>query len=217
MKIKTRYIILCLTCVILLVAPGMLFALEPIAVKIPITMKGVYFSQTPPSAPLSAPLQQIPPAPPPLTAQMRNNAINAIRGAVGLHSLVPVQPAQPVVPPRVILTPWAPQSGQNYYNLKYGHNAPFDGYTEIYASGTNVTHGIYIRFKTIPGKLYMVDLNTRPFQNRVFIVRGVFSGSVNPVNDHIFIGFTATESTSKLDVHNSAGFYFWRCELTQVN
>lgn len=227
MKIKTRYIILCLTCMLLLVAPGMLFAVEPIAVKKPITMKGVYFSQTPPSAPLSAPLElkNIPPRPAPLTPQMRNQAINQIRGAIGFSPLKPVVPTGPVVPAHVFLTPDVPRSGLSNYAVHLGHNYPDPrswtmneqalplSYVTSYSAGSF----LLFTFDTLPGKTYMVDLIVAGPLTYKF--EGVFAGEVNHQANHVIIGFTANSRSSALRVRqrDHIRFFFWRCELTQVN
>ena len=230
MKIKTRYIILSLIGVILLVVPGMLFAVEPVAVKQPITMKGLYFSKTPQHVPLTPPpeLKDLPPTPAPLTPQVRNRAINQIRGVVGLSPLIPATPTAPVVPPRVFLTPDKPKSGRSYYILVLGHNYPDPslwtgniGQVLPFSYGASASSSyLTFVFDTIPGKMYMIDLFMQP--ERVFTLSGVFTGDVTPQGAHILVAFTANSTSSSLKVKAktppyTVPFFFWQCELTQVN
>lgn len=225
MKIKTRYIILSLIGVILLVAPGMLSAVEPVAVKQPITMKGVYFSKTPQSEKLTPPpeLKNLPPTPAPLTPQVRNQAINQIRGTVGLSPLKPTVPAEPVVPAHVFLMPDAPKSGLSYYVLYRGHNYPdpksWTGLEQAipFSYGLDSTSFLIFTFDTLPGKTYMIDLTLGP--QKIFTLSGVFTGDVTPQGAHILVAFTANSRTSSLKVRSkySGFFVFWRGELTQVN
>jgi len=233
MKIKTSYLILSLMVVILLVVPGMLFAIEPVMVKQSITMKGVYFSKTPQSVQVTLPpaLKNIPRSPAPLTPQVRNNAINQIRGAIGLKALIPVVPAGTVVPTRVVLTPYAPKSGLSNYTIYNGHNFPDprgggsgSGMPFSYVLPISGSH-LQFTFDTLPGKTYMADLAVGP--DRTFTLLGAFGGEVNLQGSHIIIGFTANSKSSLLivkakEVSSASGlsvpdFVFWRCELTQVN
>jgi len=157
-------------------------------------------------------VQKLPPPSVPLTAQVRNNAINQIRGAVGLKALMPLQTPQPIL----ILTPYAPMFGQNFYNIYGGTNQ-----TEPNHSGTSLylDQSMQFVFNTISGQSYMIDLFVDSYKPIYF--SGVYTGPLTPLNGHINIGFKATSSTSGLvmkhDETDRYQLHFYRFELTKVN
>ncbi|MBP1599671.1 MAG: hypothetical protein H6Q05_5048 [Acidobacteria bacterium] len=78
---------------------------------------------------------------------------------------------------------------------------------------TYVVGNLFFTFETVPGKTYMLDLFVSPEKD--YGVGGLFNGVVRPQNGHILVGFTANASFSQLQVERQ--FFFYRCELTQVN
>jgi hypothetical protein len=217
---------------ILFVVPSVLFAIDPITAKKPITMSGVYFSEIPHSAPAKSPpaLKNLPNTPVihkfpvPLPHKTRNEAINQIRGVIGLKAF-PLVAESPVVPAQVILTPGAPISGKNYYTIWNGDNCPDLKVSRIRFSRNPGFLDFW--FKTIPGKTYMLDLSVDSADStgvrRPISFTGVFEGSVTPPeNYHVIIGFTATglKSFLRLGVSYSMSndfMNFYSFEITQVN
>ena len=225
MKIKTGSI--------MALAVGMTLMFDPVMVSPetfkqqmkPVALQRINFSKAPQGVQLVRPpaLMDIPPSPAPLSPQMRNDAINQIRGAVGLTPLRPSAPAGSVVPVHVVLTPDRPKSGLSTYAVLHGHHFPDPKNWEGLQQTIPFTclpgeweSSLLFNFDTLPGKTYMIDLFVGP--QRVFILEGVFSGNVSPQDAHIIIGFTANSRISFLKVRtNAQGFFFWRGELTQVN
>lgn len=215
MNTKAKSVVAAAIGITLFFGPGLLFAQQPKGVYKAVTLPGVHFSRVPQSVQMTRPaeLANVPPAPVALAPQARQATYNQIRAAAGLAQTPPAA----VVPARVTLTPEAPKSGRSHYSLYNGHNYP--NWLEAMAGMMQSTPFTYaagylsFTFETVPGKTYMVDLFVSPEKD--YGLAGLFSGVVRPQNGHILVGFTANTNVSQLQVDRQ--FYFYRCELTQVN
>lgn len=215
MKIKAKCVVAAAIGITLFLGAGLLLAQQPKGVYKAVAPQGIHFSKVPQSMQMARPaeLANVPPAPAALAPQARQTTYNQIRAAAGLAQAPPAA----VVPARVTLTPEAPKSGQSYYSLSNGHNYP--NWLEAMArmgQSTPVTYAagyLTFTFETVPGKTYMLDLFVSPEKD--YGLAGLFSGVVRPQNGHIIVGFTANANLSVLQVDRQ--FYFYRCELTQVN
>jgi hypothetical protein len=215
MKINAKCIVAAAIGITLFLSAGLLLAQQPKGVYRAVTLPGVHFSRVPQGVQMERPaeLANIPPAPAPLPAPSRQASYNQIRAAAGLMQATTAV----VAPAHVILTPDAPKSGQSSYALYNGYNYPdprvlTNGPPEIMPITYSTNH-LTFTFDTIPGKTYMVDLFVSP--QKMYTLQGAFTGTVAPQNGHLIIGFTANSRVSQLRV--LSGFYFFRCELTQVH
>jgi hypothetical protein len=204
MKINAGRIMAATITITLFLGPGLLFAQQPKGVYKALAPQGIHFSKVPQQVQMARPAEiaNVPPAPAPLPAPSRQASYNQIRAAAGLMQATTAV----VTPAHVILTPASPKSGNSYYILYNGHNFPNTPFT--YA-----VEALIFSFETVPGKTYMVDLFVSPPKEYGFA--GLFNGVVRPQNGHILVGFTANASFSHLQVDRQ--FWFYRCELTQVN
>ena len=215
MKIKAKCVVAATIGITLFLGAGLLLAQQPKGVYKAVALPGVHFSRVPQSVQMARPaeLANVPPAPAALASQARQATYNQIRAAAGLAQTPPAA----VVPARVILTPEAPKSGRSYYALYDGSNYPnwLDAMAGMMQSTpfTYVVGNLFFTFETVPGKTYMLDLFVSPEKD--YGVGGLFNGVVRPQNGHILVGFTANASFSQLQVERQ--FFFYRCELTQVN
>jgi len=135
------------------------------------------------------------------------------------------------LPPQVTkvkLTPDAPRSGFNWYEVYRGYNYPFPrnnspAYTYIMDRSNGRGH-INLHFeRTIPNKLYMLDLAVSSIYPKTTVYKfyGAVEGEIKPQNGHLVAGFIANRAISEitLDVeggtHGHAAIY--SIELTQVD
>ncbi|MBT8489925.1 MAG: hypothetical protein KJN62_02635 [Deltaproteobacteria bacterium] len=135
------------------------------------------------------------------------------------------------LPPQVTkvkLTPDAPRSGFNWYEVTLGYNFPFPknnkpAYTCImdrsYKRGFINLH----LERTIPGKLYMLDLAvSTPYPNKTkYVFRGAVEGEIKPQHGHLVAGFVANRAISELLLDVEGGTHgialIYSIEVTQVN
>lgn len=215
MKINAKCIVAAAIGITLFLSPGLLLAQQPKGVYKALAPQGIHFSKVPQQVQMDRPpeIANVPPAPAALAPQVRQATYNQIRAAAGLMQATTAV----VAPAHVILTPDRPRSGQSSYALYNGYNYPdprvlTNGPTESMPITYSTNH-LTFTFDTIPGKTYMVDLFVDP--QKMYTLQGAFTGTVAPQNGHLIIGFTANSRVSQLRV--LSGFYFYRCELTQVN
>ena len=214
MRIKAKCVVTAAIGIALFLGAGLLLAQPPAGMHKAIALQGIHFSKVPQSVQMERPaeLANIPPAPPPLPAGVRQATYNQIRASAGL-----VQATTAVVPAHVTLTPETPKSGRNSYAVYDGHHYP-DPSQWKWGPGQTMPmsysrNALYFAFDTIPGRTYMVDLYVAPQKD--YFLQGAFTGKVTPQNGHILVGFTANARESQVRV--GSYFYFYRCEITLVN
>jgi len=230
MRIRARYLLLML--VVLLVVPGVLLAVNPTTLQESAALKGVYYSETPQKMQLMLQdklLKKPPPAPQELPLDRRVALINHFRqlaasGPKGSPAVL-AAPLRQAPPRLVVLTPDAPRSGSNSYAITDGQNFPdpttmhrvgMEG-VPPYTFVNNDPRTMFFYFKTIPGKTYMIDLSVSG-QTAPFSLGWAYNGTVTPSQDsHIIVGVKANDTQIIFYLKSSADFYFYRCELTQVN
>jgi hypothetical protein len=144
------------------------------------------------------------------------------------------------LPPQVTkvkLTPVAPQSGLNWYEVHEGYNLPFPSnkraaYT--YMGYGRAVRGIYqggskllLHFeRTVPGKCYLLDIAATSPKSEKLVCKfgGAIEGNVNLEDGHIVAGFRANRTFSVISVQIMSPKYsltrellVYSIELTQVN
>ncbi|MBN1547105.1 MAG: hypothetical protein JW902_10635 [Syntrophaceae bacterium] len=135
------------------------------------------------------------------------------------------------LPPQVTkvkLTPDAPRSGFNWYEIYLGYNYPFPtnnrpAYT--YIMDRSYKRG-YIKLhfeRTIPNKLYMLDLAVSSLypEKTVYKFYGAVEGGIKPQNGHLVAGFIANGAISEIILDVEGGTYghalIYSIELIQVD
>jgi len=142
------------------------------------------------------------------------------------------------LPPQVAnvrLTPDAPRSGFNWYEIYRGDNYPFPrnnrpAYTFIsyrYSAQKNKMSSIGIHLeRTVPNKLYMLDI---AFSLAIpscakyikYIFHGAVEGEIRPQNGHLVAGFVASRGISEITLRvtgdTRAAVLIYSIELTRVN
>jgi len=135
------------------------------------------------------------------------------------------------LPPQVTkvkLTPDAPRSGFNWYEVYRGYNYPFPrnnrpAYTCIMDRSNGRGH-INLHFeRTIPNKLYMLDLAVSSLypNQTVYKFYGAVEGEIKPQNGHLVAGFLANRAISEITLDVEGGTHgvamIYSIELTKVN
>jgi len=157
-------------------------------------------------------------APRPLTRTQKQAYTRDILRGLGVKRVIlPEQVAN------VRLTPDAPRSGFNWYELS-GGNYPFprDGrpaYTYIGHGSIN----IHLE-RTIPNKVYMLDMavsSARPKYTTRYIFHGAVEGEIKPQGGHLVAGFRANRAVSEvlLELEGSSrrGALIYSIEVTRVD
>ena len=152
----------------------------------------------------------------PLSAAVKLAAINKIRLAYNLPSVINVPPAQ------IILTPAAPTMGGQNFLVVFGLYFTGPGEEMILVEGSQGNY-LGIAFAAAPGKTYLADVAISPQSNPnwEYVVGG--TGPVPPTlpvtaqQGHLLIPFIATSSTSNLTLNpRGDSGQFLSAELTQV-
>lgn len=168
-------------------------------------------------------------APKPLTREVKQAYAREILLALGVKKVE--------LPPQVTkvrLTPDAPRSGFNWYEVHVGYNYPFPrndraAYTYI-GPMRKVPSGewssVLLHFeRTVPGKFYLLDIAAgSPTPDKIICkLNGAIEGNVNLQDGHFVAGFVANRAVSEIMLksrrsdHKNGEILIYSIELTQVD
>jgi len=161
-------------------------------------------------------------APKPLTRTQKQAYTRDILRGLGVKRVIlPEQVAN------VRLTPDAPRSGFNWYELSGGSNYPFprDGRPAFTYISRIHDGSINIHLeRTIPNKVYMLDMavsSVNPKYTTRYIFHGAVEGEIKPQGGHLVAGFLANRAVSEilLELQGTSrrGALLYSIEVTRVD